>query len=69
LEHIRSFSKDSVLIKSADVISNLSELLHDYAREGEGTWDRFNASKKNFLENAQRVISSLLRPLVRAPLG
>ncbi len=60
LEHIKKFSQESVLIKSADVISNMSELLDDHEQEGENVWERFNASKDKLLQNAHRVISALM---------
>ncbi|MDO8569239.1 MAG: HD domain-containing protein [bacterium] len=60
LEHIKKFSQESVLIKSADVISNMSELLNDHEQEGESVWDRFNAPKDKLLQNTHRVISTLI---------
>lgn len=59
LAHIEQFSEQSVLVKSADVISNLSELFDDYTRDGEATWRRFNAPKEDLLHNARLVISAL----------
>ena len=69
LEHIESFSNDAILVKSADVISNISELLDDQTQEGERVWDRFNASKEMFLENTYRVITSLRRRWPESPLS
>ncbi len=60
LEHIKKFTQESALIKSADVISNMSELLDDYEQEGEGVWERFNAPKDKLLQNSHRVISALI---------
>ncbi len=60
LEHIKEFSHDSLLVKSADVIGNMSELLDDYESEGEDVWTRFNAPKEKILENAYLVILELV---------
>jgi len=47
LAHIESFSLASLLLKSADVIGNLTELIDDYERTGEAVWARFNAVQLN----------------------
>lgn len=60
IEHIKDFSHDSLLVKSADVISNMSELLDDYESDGEDVWTRFNAPKEKILENAYLVILELV---------
>lgn len=69
LEHIKAFSQESVLLKSADVISNMTELLDDCEREGEGVWDRFNAPKEKILGNAHKVISALIAQWQESPLA
>ncbi len=69
LEHIPKFSHDSVLVKSADVISNMSELIDDHARDGEDVWSRFTAPKDKLLENAYKVISALLQQWPESPLA
>lgn len=62
LEHIKTFSRDSILLKSADIISNLTELVDDYAKRGEEIFERFNAPKdkkiKNILETNAVLIES-----------
>ena len=68
LEHIKSFSNDSLLLKSADIISNLSELLDDYARVGEKTFDRFNAPKERLLEQSIRTIRAICERWPENPL-
>jgi len=69
LEHITSFAQESVLVKSADVIANISEILDDHAQEGENIWNRFNAPKQQLLGNANRVISALLQRWPENPLA
>lgn len=69
LEHIGKFSPDSVLIKSADVISNGAELLDDFGRYGDAVFDRFRAKKSDTLANYQRVIRALLKRWPQNPLA
>lgn len=49
LEHIQTFSKDSLLVKSADVIANVSELLADIFKDGDVVFERFSVSKEKHL--------------------
>lgn len=69
VEHIGTFSQDSVLVKSADVLSNTSELLDDHAKSGEEIWSRFHAPKEKMLDNSHRVISALLLRWPESPLA
>jgi hypothetical protein len=69
IEHIKTFSNDSVLIKSADVISNASETITDYEKNGEDIFSKFNASKDKILENYLRVINALLSQWSENPLS
>ena len=57
------------LIKSADLISNLNDLLEDYAREGEGAFSRFNTGKEKYIANQRRVIEKLLKKWPKSPLA
>ncbi len=69
LQHIATFSHDSMLLKSADVIANNAELLEDYAKEGEKTFERFNAPKEKSIPYTCRVIDALLVVWPENPLG
>jgi (p)ppGpp synthase/HD superfamily hydrolase len=69
LEHIQHFSQDSVLVKSADVLSNGTELVDDYRKEGKEVFKRFKASISNTLANYARVISALLKRWPKSPLA
>jgi hypothetical protein len=69
IAHIKKFSHESLLVKSADVIGNLTELIDDYERIGEAVWTRFNAPKEKILENARRVISMILERWPGNPLA
>jgi hypothetical protein len=64
LKHIGNFSKDEVLLKSADMIANTTELLADAEVEGESVFSRFNAPKEDVLLNSIRTMSKLA---VRSP--
>lgn len=69
LEHIRHFSQGSVLVKSADVLSNGTELADDYARDGKEVFKRFRASASDTLANYERVIAALLKRWPKNPLA
>ena len=60
LEHIKDFSHDSLLVKSADITANISELLDDYEREGDKTFDRFNAPKEKIIKNYLQTIRTIV---------
>lgn len=68
LDHISHFSRDSVLIKSADVLSNGTELVDDYRKEGKEVFKRFTASASDTLANYERVIAALLKRWPKSPL-
>jgi (p)ppGpp synthase/HD superfamily hydrolase len=68
LEHIREFSRDSLLIKSADVIANVSELVDDYARQGEKVFESFSAPKEKILNNHLEVIRTVAERWEENPL-
>lgn len=66
LEHIAHFSHDSVMVKSADMLSNGTELVDDYrvelkaGRDGKEVFSRFKATAEETLTNYERVIEALL---------
>jgi (p)ppGpp synthase/HD superfamily hydrolase len=68
LEHIKSFSDDSLLVKSADIISNMSELLDDYARHGEDVFQRFGAPKEKVLLYQLKTINKIIMQWSENPL-
>lgn len=69
LEHISTFSHDSVLLKSADIIANNAETLEDYAVEGDATFERFSQSKEKTVGQTQKVIQALLVKWPESPLA
>lgn len=68
LMHIKNFSHDSLLIKSADVISNGSELLEDYKKDGEETLNRFNAPKEKIIQHYLQLIRTIIEYWPSNPL-
>jgi hypothetical protein len=68
LEEIKSFSKDSLLLKSADVIANLTELVDDYKKDGDKIFERFNAPKEKSLLHHLRVIQTIVTKWPENPL-
>lgn len=66
---IAKFSHGSILVKSADVISNTRELFDDYTRDGEEVFQRFHAPKDALLNNTLAVINSLLHRWPENPLA
>lgn len=68
IEHIKNYSNASLLLKSADVISNISETLNDYEKEGEEIFKRFNAPKEKILESYIKSTEAILNKWSENPL-
>jgi (p)ppGpp synthase/HD superfamily hydrolase len=68
-EHIKTFSYDSLLLKSADIISNQTEIIDDYERYGEQVFLRFNAPKNVKIKNNLETIETILEKWPENPLG
>ena len=60
LEHLKTIEGPSLWVKTADVVSNVSEILDHYKYEGETIFLRFNAPKKDIIANYRAVIEALL---------
>ena len=69
LDRINTFTDDSVLLKSADIIANNAELLEDYALAGVATFDRFSEPKEKTVGHSLRVIEKLLAKWPESPLA
>lgn len=69
LAHIGTFSRGSLLVKSADILSNASELVDDYRREGEVVFDRFNAPKEKILKHYAEAITAIVGKWEESPLA
>jgi len=59
LAHIYEMPYDALLLKSADVLANLSDLTADIAKEGDSVWQHFNALKEKQLERYRNLIEAL----------
>lgn len=69
LEHVKTFSHDSLLVKSADVVSNLSEMVDDYEKDGDQIFLRFNASKDRKIKTSLEMISAIISRWSENPLA
>lgn len=68
-EQIKDFSHDSLLVKSADIVANLKELIADYKLEGDQIFDRFNGPKDKFIKNQIETIEEILMQWPQNPLA
>ena len=68
LNHIGNFSNDSVLVKSADLISNVSEIKDDYDKDGNEMFNKFKAPKEKTLESYENVAKTLISKWPESPL-
>lgn len=69
LAHIATFSRDGLLVKSADVIANVSELADDYSRSGGEVFGRFSAPRGKILQHYARAVEALLARWPESPLA
>lgn len=68
LEHVPMMPRDSLLVKSADVLNNLSDQINDYKLRGDSMFEAFNAPKKAQLERYIKLIAALERAWPKNPL-
>lgn len=59
LEHIKDMDHNALLLKSADVLHNLSELIHDVEQESEEVFEKFNAPKEDKLVQQEKLVVAL----------
>ncbi len=59
LEHVTKMSQDSLLVKSADVLHNMSDLVSDLEKEGDSVFERFNAPKEKQFERYTNLVNAL----------
>lgn len=69
IEHIKECSHNSLLVKSADVINNLSELINDYDKEGDQVFLRFNAPKDKIIKNYLKIITAIIESWEENPFA
>jgi (p)ppGpp synthase/HD superfamily hydrolase len=68
LEHIAGYDRDSLMLKSADVINNGTELVDDHKKHGDKVFKNFNAPKDKLLRNQLAVIGAILKRWPENPL-
>jgi hypothetical protein len=68
-EHIKTFSHNSLLVKTADMVSNFSELLDDHRDVGDEVFLRFNAPKAKMIKNALETATVILDSWPENPLA
>lgn len=68
LERLKQLSRDSLLVKGADVLHNLSELVEDIEHEGEAVFTRFNAPKADQIGRYRKLLDSLKKRWPEHPL-
>lgn len=69
LEHIKNFSRESLLLKSADVLANGTELIDDYSKRGEEVFKIFTVPKEKVLAGQINVIKTILKKWPKNPLA
>jgi len=69
LRHIQEFSHDSLLLKSADILANASELLDDHASGGDAVFSRFNAPKEKIIGHYIQAIDAIIEKWPESPLA
>ena len=67
-DHIAKFSQNSLLVKSADLLSNGTEIIADWKRDGDKIFERFNATKKKILEHYIQVARIIIKKWPESPL-
>ncbi len=69
LKELKEFSQDSLLLKSADIINNLNEIVDDYEKDGDEMFSRFNAPKERVLGHKLEAIEIILNQYPDNPLA
>jgi len=69
LAHIENFSNDSILLKSADLISNVSEIIDDHNKDGDKIFTRFSSSKEATIKVYQDAIEAIIQKWENSPLN
>ncbi len=59
LEHVSEMSEEAVMVKSADVLHNMTEQLEDYKIAGDSMFENFNAGKQQQLERYEKLVKAL----------
>lgn len=68
LDHIPHMPKDSLLVKTADMLHNLTDSIYFYQQTGENYITHFSASKEKQLERYIKVVAALKKAWPENPL-
>lgn len=68
LEHASQMDKKSLLVKSADVLHNMTDQIADYKKEGDAMFEKFNAGKQMQLERYEKLIAAINKTYPKNPL-
>lgn len=68
IAHLKDMPHDSLLVKTADVLQNLSEVTEDIRTGGQSVFLRFNASKENTIAKYNMMEAELARVWPENPL-
>lgn len=69
LEHVPQMSHNALLVKSADLISNVSEMIADYKDNGEVLFEHFNAPQGNIIAHYLRMQQAVIDAWPENPLA
>lgn len=61
LRHIATMNHDSLMVKAADLVSNVSEIMSDYKKDGIVTFDRFNAPRNKVIWHYGEAMRTITR--------
>jgi len=68
-EKIKTYNQDSLLVKSADIISNVSELIDDFILGGDEIFNRFGGPKEKVVANYLKAMEMILNRWKENPLA
>ncbi len=68
LDHVAHMTEDQILIKSADVIANMTEFIHDYEEIGDQVFERFNTDKFSKIKTQLWMLYALIEGWFKNPL-
>lgn len=67
IARVASYRRDAVLVRAADVVCNVNELIDDYGRDGERVFERFTGTKEQTIAHNLCMIDALLSRRLRNP--
>lgn len=68
LDHIPQMSRDSLLLKSADVLANMADMVDMVESGSQDVWSNFNGTKEQTFLNKQHQVEALARAWPENPL-